>query len=207
MWRTPDAGFFGRVRQIRVADVHGDERLEAVTCAVPSTAGCRLALVDLETGDFAWGPVSFSGPTQIAVARDADGDEKMEVLVGYSWGDVARVDFDSATIEAPFAAFGDVVRGLLEAELDGDGVDDLLVWAGDRLHLYGGAQQADLWTSPFLGATAYEPLTVANLDLDPELEIAALTWGGLAMFEVPFAGLFADGFESGDLSAWSSTEP
>ena len=72
-----------------------------------------------------------------------------------------------------------------------------------------GDLQAELWKSPYLGVLPGESdsIEIVDADDDAAIEIVVGIRFGLVAFEPTFQFVFSDGFESGDMSAWSSTLP
>lgn len=205
-WRSPPALVYGSVAQLRVANVIGTGAKEVVVTS-RFHSGSQLAILELTTGRYIWYPVAFWSWWALGLAQ-VDADPELDILLGSEWGDVAVVDLDTRTVGPPILSVGEPIVGVAAADLEGDPAPELVVRGATRLRLFGGSPLSELWTSPYLGPVGYaEPLLVGNIDSDPEWEILALSWSSIASFEVPFPGLFADGFESGDTAAWSASAP
>jgi outer membrane protein assembly factor BamB len=205
-WRSPPTSVSGSVAQLRVADAIGSGAKEVVVTS-RFHSGSQLAILDLGTGRYIWYPVAFSSWWALGLAQ-LDADPELDLLLGSEWGDIAVVDLDTRTVGPPILSIGEPIAGVAAADLTGDPAPELAVRDATRLRLFGGSPLSELWTSPYLGPVGnVEPLRVGNFDSDPEWEILALSWSSIAAFEVPFPGLFADGFESGDTAAWSASAP
>jgi len=145
--------------------------------------------------------------TTMAVGQ-LDADAESEILLGDYSGSVAELDLATAALLPPIANFGEEIQALLVAEFDSTPGADLLAWAGDYLHLRRPGAAADLWTSPFLGNPASsQSLAFGNFDRDLPWELVATAGSTFVVFELPFPGLFGDGFESGDTAGWSASTP
>ena len=75
--------------------------------------------------------------------------------------------------------------------------------------MHGGAEGSQIWSSGYLSrfAGGETGLRVGDFDGNSVPEILVSLDIGIAVFEGPLFPLFADGFESGDTSGWSSTSP
>jgi outer membrane protein assembly factor BamB len=205
-WRSPSGLPFGQVTALGVADVDGAPGEEIVALSQRSYDS-DLMLLDPADGSIRWGPVTLSGPVTMTLAQ-LDADPELEIVLGGAFGDVSVLDLATGTLEPPIVSYPDRIRAVVSAGPLGGAGGELLIWAGDRLHLFDVAASTERWTSPFLGIPgSYAPLFVGNLDAAPDWEIVAQTWSSLVAFDLPFDALFADGFESGDTSAWSTAVP
>ena len=205
-WRSPSGAPFGQVTAVGVADVDGTPGAEIVALN-QRTYDSDVMLLDPADGSIRWGPVTLSGPVAMTLAQ-LDADPELEIVLGGAFGDVAVLDLATGTLEPPIVSFPDRIWAVVPAGPLGGAVGELLIWAGDRLHLFDVAAGTERWTSPFLGVPgSYAPLLVGNLDASPDWEIVAQTGSSLVAFDLPFDVLFADGFESGDAAAWSAVVP
>ena len=205
-WRSPSGNLFGQVTALDVADVDGVPGAEIVVLT-QRTYDSDLLLLDPADGSIRWGPVTLSGVVTMTLAQ-LDSDPELEIVLGGAFGDVSVLDLDSGTLEPPMVTYPDGISAIAPTWVHGDSIQDLLIWSGGRVHLFDVSATTERWASPFLGGPgSYAPLLFGNLDADPTWEIVAQTWSSLVAFELPFEVGFADGFESGDTSAWSVAVP
>ena len=124
-------------------------------------------------------------------------------------GNVATLDPLSGQPGPSLASLGARIETLRVADTTRDGSPDLHAIVGRHLVVYDLAQGLVAWTSPFLGRRSgeYDTLWIGNFDADAAPELAVNIQSGFAIFESPLFALFADGFESGDTSAWSGVVP
>jgi hypothetical protein len=207
-WETPPIGISDGLPILRTGDVLGSDASEVVA----SSDGddyyyAPVAVFASATGALVAGPW-----TPMVTALDLaqlDGDPQLEIVVGTQSGTIAVLDPATGALQAPLASYPDPITALRVADVTRDGVPDFVVVSNGYLSVWGGAEGQVVWTSPYLGydAAASDTLWVGNFDLDGVPEIAVNTGYGFALFEVPLFELLADGFESGDTSAWSATVP
>lgn len=205
-WRSPETGSFGGVSQILPGELNGQTGSDILVVSRFS-GGLHLVLLESSTGLISGGPWDLWGARCVGVGR-LDGDSTLDILVGDESGNVSLFDLQSGTLGPPLASFGESVHGVAAADVDGDAIVDLIVRSGNKLQIFDGDFQGVVWMSPYLGPEAIPtPLFVGNADLDLDWEIVVLSWSSLEVFEFPFPGLFADGFESGDTASWSASTP
>lgn len=205
-WRSPPAGVSGSVAQLRIANVLGSPR-EDVIATVRFHSGIHVMVLDPANGRFLWRPVAFSGWSALGLAQ-IDGDPELDILLGNEMGDVAVLDIDTRSVGPPILLLDTWIHAIAAADLGGDPSPELVIRDEDRIRVFGGVPLTQLWASPYLGPVgSAEPLLVGNVDTDLDWEILALSRSSIAAFELAFPGLFADGFESGDTSAWSASAP
>ncbi|GMU63782.1 MAG: hypothetical protein AMXMBFR36_00560 [Acidobacteriota bacterium] len=205
-WRSPPTDHFTHATRIELADVDGVSGPEIVSWTSSAYVG-YLALLDPADGSFLWGPETYFGATAMGLAQ-LDDDIELEIVLGFGFGDVSVVDLNQGDLEPPLANLATSIGGIADSDVDGDGTTDLVVRTAERVVVLGGTQQSVLWESPFLGGSGgTEAVVVDNVDLDLAGEIVTTFGGSIAVFEFPFPGLFADGFESGDASGWSASAP
>ena len=101
------------------------------------------------------------------------------------------------------------ILAMRAVDLTRDGSPELLLTADGYLSALTGDLQAELWKSPYLGVLPGESdsIEIVDADDDAAIEIVVGIRFGLVAFEPTFQFVFSDGFESGDMSAWSSTLP
>jgi hypothetical protein len=126
---------------------------------------------------------SFTGLMRLAVAN-VDDDPQLEILVsegsGYSG---AVVCYDSRTYQSQYRTSGQIdlpVRGIQVADVNRDGVPELVVSIGGYVHLYHARTGAFVWRSVGLGlgSRALNYLRVGNIDADNALEIVVAEENG-----------------------------
>jgi hypothetical protein len=206
-WQSPNLqsffGFFSRLDLLRTADVDDDGVRELLVAA----RGQGLMVLDPVAGtiDLA---VAGLGVTALDTP-DLDGDGVEEIVVGTSSGLIEAIHpttGDPTLLAGPFAG---AIDGLALLDLTGDGTEDLVFAAADRLHLIDGATLQPEWVSDDLGTGVgrSDSLLVADLDGDESVEIWVNAGAiGHFVFEVSNV-VFADGFEIGDTTSWSATVP
>ena len=164
-------------------------------------------VLSAETGALEWGP--FDVGASAADLTPAAQGLPQTVWVGTFGGIVAPLDLATGQLAPPVATYPGEVQSLRVTDLTGDGVSDLVVGTDGRIVVHGGAEGADLWTSPFLDHHAAENDSIFVVDedggADPELLVNLGI--GFAIFRVPGAGIFEDGFENGDATRWSGLWP
>ncbi|GMU63750.1 MAG: hypothetical protein AMXMBFR36_00240 [Acidobacteriota bacterium] len=166
-----------------------------------------LAILSLEDGSITGGPWFVSAGALDLAFLDADPEE--EIVLGDHLGEVTVCDPGTGQQGPPLAALSEAIVALRIEDSTRDGVADLHAVAGNRLVVRELVEGGEEWVSaPIgLGAGASERMTVGELDGDPLVEVAVATDYGFAIFEGPYHVLFVDGFESGDTSAWTATQP
>jgi hypothetical protein len=205
-WRTPELPDFASITSLRLGNVMATLAPDLVT-ANNDNWDNPVTVFESATGHLAAGPFDLF-VTALDLA-ELDGDPELEIVVGTEAGTVAELDPLTGMLSAAWTTFGDTVTALRLADMDRDGQLDVIVVVDGRIQVWSPATQTTLWTSPFLGAQAGadDTLWAGNLDLDAAPEIAINLGSGVALFEGPLGGVFADGFESGDTSAWTATVP
>jgi hypothetical protein len=173
------AGAFGRpewsTRYITVADLNGDRRPDIIVANRSSNPAkpvpCFVCLNDGKGGF----PGEIPLPTQsatIIVAADLDRDGKIDLFVPHRDGGQSLIFWNDGTgkfpaAPAPVGPKQSSVRAAVAADLDGDGVVDLVV--GDAkagMFLYRG-QGGRTFAEPIaLGEKSGAPYSIGVLDLD-----------------------------------------
>ena len=187
---------------------------------LPSTlpGGFRIvnlpsAAADPQTGDLVvvWNDQAFGNPDILSI-RSSDG--------GLTWSDPVRVNDDLGTTAQFFPwveidASGTVYVVWYDRREDGSGIDVYLAWSTDGGVSYQpnirvtGASFVPVLPSEghavsFIGD--YNAVATANGNVYPFYQDARSGVQDVYVAVVPGAGaLFADGFESGDLTAWSTS--
>jgi hypothetical protein len=203
-WRSPPLGEWASFPILRLGEVTGDAAAEVV--AAPTDTYYPMAIFAAESGALVGGPFD-AGIVAMDLAQLDDAGAQ-EIVVGSEYGSVGILDPASGQL-SPIATFGFPLYGLRVSDLTRDGVSDLVALVDGRIVVWGGAEQAEIWSSPHLGENAggSDSFWIGNFDSDYVPEIAVNTFNGLAIFEVPLAAIFRDGFGSGDTSAWSEVRP
>lgn len=208
-WRTP---ILWQVEStfsvVRYGNVDLDADLELVAGGVVDGPYSEQVVVfDALSGALEWGP--HAGQTLAFDVAQLDGAGREELVIGSVGGEVQVLDPVSGGVSQPLADYGAPIESLRIADFDRDGAPDLALCVGGHLIVRGGAQASDLYVSPYLHSRAgySDSLAIADLDGNTVPEILVGTYQGLAVFEVPMSLVFADGFESGDTSAWTVVAP
>jgi hypothetical protein len=132
-----ESSFRGGV-SVATGDVVGDETPDIVVAAA-SNGGPRVAIYDGETGEvvkdfFVYEP-TFRGGVSVAIG-DVNGDGANDIITGTGRGGgprVTAIDVETGNTLENFFAFEPGFRGGVNVgsdDVDGDGVDDIVVGAG-----------------------------------------------------------------------------
>lgn len=207
-YQTPPLAVFATFPILRVGDVMGDEGPELVAAAGDNSYA-PIAIFDGATGALLREPWElFIGGLDLA---QLDADDKLEIVIGRTDGIVSVLDPDIGLPEPgpALAQFPTSILTLRVFDTNQDGAADFNVVSSDALAVWGGAEDRIIATGPYLGPAAgrYDTLWIDDYDLDARPELAVNTGYGFAIFEAPLQGIFFDGFESGDTSAWSAAVP
>jgi hypothetical protein len=203
-WQSPNLqsffGFWAGLGLLRIADVDDDGTGELVVAA----RGGGLMSLDPVAGSI---DLAVPGIEVTALdTPDLDGDGIPEIVVGTLDGVIAQIDPLTGAPTVLAGPFGAQIDGLARVDLTGDSTADWVFAAGDRVHLVDGATLLPEWVSEDLGTGVgrSDSLLVADLDADGTQEIW-VNAGPIGHFVFGVLNLvFADGFESGDTSAWSA---
>jgi hypothetical protein len=173
------AGTFGRsewpTRYITVADLNGDGRADIIAANRSSNPAKPVAsYVCLNDGKGGF-PTEIPLPTQsatIIVAADLDGDGKIDLFVPHRDGGQSLIFWNDGTgifaaAPMPFGPKKSTVRAAVAAELDGDGIMDLVIGdAKTGLFIYRGKGQRS-FEEPFpLGEKSGAPYSIGVLDMN-----------------------------------------
>jgi outer membrane protein assembly factor BamB len=205
-WRSPSLATTGYIHLLRIGDVMAGEEPEVVVNYWAQYENW-VSILSSATGELVAGPWVVEFWT--LDLGQLDGDAPLEIVCGDPDGAIAVLDPATGQLSPPIAVLSGSIDVLRVGDTTRDGVADLNVLAANSLFVWDGALQQIAWSGPFLSTHAgYEDtLWVGNFDGDPVPEIAVNTGVGFAIFESPLFELFADGFESGDTSAWSAAMP
>ena len=198
-------------------DVTGDGIAEALA-VLWTIDGSAIRALNGATGALVWASTQVAEyGMMVEVLEDVTGDGLAEVIVS-SWENAVIV-LDGATGAQVWKTTvgttngGDVWTARAIADLDGDGNQEVIAGSFDY-HVYAldGTTGGVLWAYD-TGNRVFSVHPVGDLDGDGRPEVAAGTQDTNSSVVVYVlegdAGLplFADGFESGDTSAWSATVP
>jgi hypothetical protein len=194
-------GFASEFQVLRTGNVDSDPDQEIVA------GGVGVAVFDGLTGALESGPYGL-GISALEIG-EIDGTAPAEILVGTISGSVARLDASTGALSPIIPAIGDRIESLRLADATRDGLPDFIYSDGNHVRVWGGAETTEIWRSPYLNVRAgmSDGLYVEDVDANSVLDILVDFGLGFAIFESPLFDLFADGFESGDTSAWSAAVP
>jgi hypothetical protein len=184
---TPDPG------QLLVRDLDGNGRAEIAVVTIDPPIGVYVFQGD---GSQAWSyPLGTSSSTSARLtAGDVDEDGDLEIAVTTAVHEPVYVLDSEGRLLAEYRTWG--TSGSLElADLDGNGLDEVLVATETGLQVFGTSDQVErreLWRSPSLGPVA--ALTLGDTDGDGRGEVLAgsqdgrvyaLTDDGQMLWDVP----------------------
>jgi len=207
-WASPASASL--TSTLLVAEVDGVGPPELLSGGGVDYYGGNLAVIDPATGAI------LAGPHEIYLsafdAANVDGDPEMDVVGGigtYGTSQLAEIDPWTGAIQPAIATFDDPVRAIRIAEMTGDAQLDFVVVSGSKALVIDGETTNIVWESPDLGSEAQgsNDLELADLGGSNRPEILVNLGVGFAVFGVVDLVLFADGFESANTSAWSTTLP
>ncbi|CAM2006275.1 hypothetical protein [Acanthopleuribacter pedis] len=171
----------GALHQFAVADLDNDGS-EEILVAPPeyeTSVDPRLLVFNgasralSRTIRFLGGGFTVHGVTLIAV-DNLDSDPAMEVVfvASETFNTVIRI-YDGATgaVQATSAHLDDDFNRITTADVDADGVVDIIAASNERLHRFRTETMAEVWRSPTLGFSPITHLTTAETDGDEALEI------------------------------------
>jgi len=173
------AGTFGRpewsTRYITVADLNGDARPDIVVANRSSNpekpVPCFVCLNDGKGGFPTEHPLPTRSAT-IIVAADLDGDKKIDLFIPHRDGGQSLVFWNDGTgkfpaAPAPVGPQTSSVRAAAAADLDGDGLVDLVVGdAQTGMFLYRGQSRRTFAAPVALGEKSGAPYSIGIADLD-----------------------------------------
>ena len=163
------------------------------------------------SGELLEGPWNLAA---LALARPAlEANPSISVYVALGDATIRGLDPQTGATTPPLVSLPDFARALAVVDLDLDGaLDFVLINEAMHLQVVDGATGAITWTGPYLGPADYHgdvnlSLDAGDLDSNGVPDFAASSSYGVFFFEGPLSVLFVDGFESGDTSSWSATQP
>ncbi|MDH3402680.1 MAG: hypothetical protein OES32_02950 [Acidobacteriota bacterium] len=202
-WRSPDLGnSWYQLTMLEVGDVDGDLDPEVVV----ASDGDWVAVLDGATGAIELAPSAH--PVNSLKLADVDGLGDLEIVIGTDDGMLATID--------PSTGAATVVGGPLPGPVEGieRGIfrgEELYVLSSDGTLGFYPALDAQPVASIFLGTGTgrHDSLLVGDFRGNGDRVLAGNSVGvaEVATSAVPGTPIFADGFESGDTSAWSATVP
>jgi hypothetical protein len=194
---------------VRAANVLGDERLEIIAGGAGGNAEI-IVVLDAESGSLA----APEPPGELRLRSfepyDLNEDGHHELIVSRDDGVLAAYHPEDQTFSPPIASFDPPVLTHRLADVTRDGIVDIVITQPEvGLSVFDGSIGEIVWTSPWLGHLPglRGALWIANTDAEPLLEIVVGLPSGLAVFEAPLSVLFRSGFETGDTSEWSTSQP
>lgn len=200
-WRTP-AVAGANFRALDVADLDSDLELELVAGGFPLTV-FRAADGSLEYGPLAGLTVAYG-------VFDIGGMGLPIVVAGLSDGSIHVVDPVTGGVGAQLAQLPYLPRSLRIGDLDRDGALELaMVTPNQTLSVWRIGAPAQAWESAPLGyiVATWDDFEIVDTDRDTIPELLVDTGFGFALFEGPEYLLLAAGFETGDTSEWSTSQP
>ena len=200
---------------LSIPDFSGDGLAEALI-AVWAVDGSSARALNGATGAELWRSTTVTGPGMLLdLLEDVTGDGVPEVVVS-SWDNAAQV-LNGATGAQVWKTFvgvtngGDVWTSRAIGDISGDGIEDVIAGSFDtNIYAFDGTDGTELW-SYFTDNRIFSVHPVGDLNGDGRPEVVAATQDTnnneiLHVLDgAPNLSLFADGFESGDTTAWSST--
>jgi hypothetical protein len=207
-----------RPKGLALADLDGDDLLDIVV-ASPDTRAVDF-LLNLGGGVFGSGSSLSVGPDlrpDSVVAADLDGDGDADIAASTSGN---NLNFASVFLNLGSATFAGIANyptsginpaGIVAADFDMDGDRDLATSNQDSANVsllenlgaavYGAATLSGVGTTP-------EVLSAGDLDGNGSIDLVSVNRDSNDLSVLlNLSGLFADGFESGDLSRWTQVVP
>lgn len=217
LWQTPFSGV--TVYAVGVMpDLNADGKNEVLVVLWRSD-GSSIRCLNGATGASLWASTQVGDPgIMVDLLEDITGDGKPEVIAS-SWENAVIV-LNGATgaqvWKTPVGTTngGDVWTARVIGDLNGDGHQDVIAGSFDT-HVYAmnGQTGAVLWSFP-TGNRVFSVYPLDDLDGDGVPEVGAATQDTtnstvLHVLSGRFIdpAIFADGFETGDTSAWSTVVP
>ncbi len=199
-WRTPDMGQSAGVKQIELANLEGDSFPEVVSGSA-AWGGDWITSFSGDSGLVSAGP--WVAPFTSMLSLPGSGLPEL-MLIAKDDGTIVTFDPLTGSEGAQVASFPEPVKSFRLADMNRDGVLDLVAALEHHIWVLDGQNGLPLWVSPYLvlAYNATESLLVGDLDNNSVAEILVSTQYGLVKFGAPMDALFADGFESGDTSNW-----
>ncbi len=212
-WHSINLGSqFSAVERVRIANVDGDANPEIV--AIDGWAYVFDGVTHVQ-----WqSPTSSYNTLEVA---DVNADGKPDVVLGTTDGKIVALDGTThAQLLSRSVASGNI-DSLAVADVDGADGADVVFANGGRLNVYSISADSLSWQSPVLGDSVGigNGMALADVDGDRHWEIVTGTDHTINQFQGPYVcglpgpglvdpcAIFADGFESGDMSFWSGMSP
>jgi len=160
----PSAGY----GNIAVGDINNDGWPDLVCTNSAISSSSLYVLLNDQQGKFNLVPTTFGGESAQAVLADLNGDGNLDLVISYIQGGGAGVylgngqgGFTSQTGLPDPIGF---LATLMVADLNGDGIPDILDLEGDTLQIYLGIGNAT-YESPFYIGTGPSPASILTANL------------------------------------------
>jgi hypothetical protein len=202
-WRSPDLGnSWYQLTMLGVGDVDGDPDPEVVV----ASDGDWVAVLNGATGAIELAPAAHA--VNSLELTDVDGQGGLEILIGTDDGMLETIDPSTGAATVVAGPLAGPVEAIERGTFRGD---DLYVISSDGTLGFYPALGAPADASIFLGTGTgrHDSLLVGDFRGQGDRVLVNIGEGvaEIGATTVPGTPIFADGFESGDTSAWDSTVP